>query len=150
MSATEQTIEVEAPIRTVYNQWTQFASFPKFMHGVERVDQKRDDLVHFVVRIGGHTVEYDAEITAQVPDKCVSWQSKAGRETGGEVRFEKIDDNHTRVHLKLGYEPVGPLENVADLVNVVGMQARNDLKRFKEFIESRGREEGAWRGTIRK
>ena len=100
MSATEQTIEVEAPIRTVYNQWTQFASFPKFMHGVERVDQKRDDLVHFVVRIGGHTVEYDAEITAQVPDKCVSWQSKAGRVVVGRPRPERTNSAPARALIK--------------------------------------------------
>jgi len=149
-SLREQSIDVEAPIRTVYNQWTQFESFPKFMHAVQQVEQKRDDLVHFTVSIGGHKVEYDAEITRQDPDRRVEWHSLAGRDTGGVVTFDPIDAQHTRVALYLEYAPEGPLEHVADLVNVVGMQAKKDLKRFKAFIEERGREEGAWRGKIDK
>jgi uncharacterized membrane protein len=150
MAHIERSIEVECPIRTVYNQWTQFESFPKFMHGVERVDQKKDDLVHFVVRIAGHRMEYDAEIVAQKPDRCIEWRSTTGRETGGVVSFERVDDKHTRVTLRLNYDPEGVLEKVGDLANVVGMQAKNDLTRFKEFIESSQHEEGAWRGKIEK
>jgi uncharacterized membrane protein len=147
-SGTGTSIEVDVPVRVAYNQWTQFEEFPKFMGGVQSVKQLDDDLVHFTVSVAGHTVEYDAQITEQVPDRRIVWESVDGRETGGNVTFQSLGPNRTKVTLSVCYEPKGVLEKIGDLVNVVGLQAKTDLARFKTFIEARGRETGEWRGVI--
>ncbi len=145
---TDTSIEVNVPIGVAYNQWTQFEEYPQFMGGVESVQQLEDDLVHWKVSVAGHTVEYDAKIVEQVPDSRIEWASVSGRDTGGHVTFDRLAPDRTRVTLHLRYSPEGLLEKVGELVNVVGMQAKADLARFKTFIESRGRETGQWRGVI--
>jgi uncharacterized membrane protein len=141
-------VVVDVPVRTAYNQWTQFEDFPKFMGGVEQVVQRGDDQVHFKINVGGHIVEYDARILEQVPDTRIVWQSTSGKETGGIVNFESLGHDRTRVTLTLGYAPEGALEKVGDLLNIVSLQTRRDLANFKKFIESQGAETGAWRGSI--
>jgi uncharacterized membrane protein len=148
-SQTSQSIVVDVPVRTVYNQWTQFEEFPKFMGGVEEVRQKGPEMTYFKVNVGGKTVEYDAKIVEQIPDKKIVWRSVAGKKTGGMVEFEPVGSNQTRVTLDLMYEPEGPLENIGDMAGMVSSRAKKDLEKFKEFIESRGVESGAWRGEIR-
>jgi uncharacterized membrane protein len=147
-SQSSHSIVVAVPIRTAYNQWTQFEEFPKFMGGVELVRQAGPDVVHFVVNIAGRRVEYDAQIVEQEPDQRIVWRSIAGKKTGGMVSFRPIDANHTEVTLDMMYEPEGVLENVGDLVGLVSMRTRSDLQNFKQFIESRREETGAWRGEI--
>jgi uncharacterized membrane protein len=139
---------VAVPIRTAYNQWTQFETFPQFMDGVERVEQKGPDMVYFVVNIAGRVVEFDAKIVEQEPERKIVWRSVSGKKTGGMVSFEPIDDNHTRVTLDMMYEPEGVLENVGDLIGLVTRRTRNDLDNFKRYIEARERETGGWRGEI--
>lgn len=147
-SQTSHTIEVDVPINTAYNQWTQFEEYPRFMGGVEQVVQRDPDTVYFKVNVAGRTVEYEADIVEQVPDKKIVWKSRHGKNTGGMVNFEPMGPNRTRVTLDMMYEPEGVLENVGDLLGLVARRTEQDLTNFKQFIESRGTETGSWRGEI--
>ncbi|MEW2514506.1 SRPBCC family protein [Streptomyces sp. NPDC046870] len=150
MSQVEESIEVNVPVSAAYNQWTQFEDFPQFMDGVERIEQRSDTLTHWVTKIGGVTREFDAAVTEQIPDERVAWTSVDGEaKQAGVVTFHYIDETTTKVMLQLDYEPEGLTETVGDKLGFVKRQATGDLKRFKEFIESRGgNETGAWRGQV--
>ncbi|MCZ2815753.1 SRPBCC family protein [Modestobacter sp. VKM Ac-2984] len=149
MANVEKSIDVDVPIRQAYDQWTQFESFPKFMNGVERITQLDDRHTHWVTKIGGVEREFDAEITEQHPDERVAWKSTDGEaKHAGVVTFHKISDNTTRVMVQLDWEPQGVVEKVGAAVGVDDRQISADVKRFKEFIESRGTETGAWRGDV--
>lgn len=148
MQTIEQSIEVNAPARTVYNQWTQFEEFPEFMEGVEEVRQLDDKRLHWVAEIAGHRHEWDAEIYEQVPDQQISWRSISGVPNEGTVRFEALPENRTRVHVRLSYEPQGALEKMGTAMGLASARVKGDLKNFKDFIESHGVETGGWRGEI--
>jgi uncharacterized membrane protein len=148
MSTVEKHIDVELPLSTVYNQWTQFEEFPEFMAGVERVTQLDDTHLHWVAEIAGTRREWDAEIVEQVPDERVAWRSLDGTGNAGVVTFLPVGPETTRVTLELVFEPEGITEQVGDKLGFVSKQAEGDLKRFKEFVESRGRETGGWRGQV--
>ena len=150
MAKIEKSIDVHVPVRTAYDQWTQFEEFPRFMEGVEEVRQLDDRRLHWRAKVGGKEEEWDAEITEQLPDERVAWRSTSGAENAGVVTFHHIDANTTRVMLQLEYDPEGVVENVGDALGVVSRRVEGDLKRFKEFIEGRGAETGAWRGEIRR
>jgi uncharacterized membrane protein len=147
MSTIEKTIEVDVPVRTVYDQWTQFESFPKFMEGVESIQQLDDKRLHWKAEIAGVQREWDAEIVDQTPDQRVTWRSTDGTTNSGTVSFAPAEAG-TRVTLHLEFEPEGIVEKAGDVLHVVDRRADGDLKRFKEFIESRGVETGEWRGQI--
>jgi len=148
MSSIEKSIEVEVPVRTAYNQWTQFEEFPRFMEGVERVEQLGDRRLHWRASVGGETLEWDAEISEQVPDQRIAWHSTDGAPNAGVVTFHRLSDDRTKIMLQLDYEPQGFTESLGDFFGVMSRRTEGDLERFKEFIESRGRETGAWRGEI--
>ncbi|CAN5896000.1 SRPBCC family protein [soil metagenome] len=149
MSAVEESIEVKVPVRTAYNQWTQFESFPLFMEGVEQVEQLSNDTLKWVAEIGGKKREWTAEITEQHPDHRVAWTSREGARNAGAVTFHKLGENESKVMLQLEYEPDGAVETAGDAVGLVKSRVKGDLERFKEFIESQGgRTTGAWRGEI--
>jgi ribosome-associated toxin RatA of RatAB toxin-antitoxin module len=148
VSTIEKTIDVDVPVRTAYNQWTQFEEFPRFMEGVERVEQRSDTMMHWVTRVGGVSREFDAQIVDQRPDQCVHWRSVDGPRQEGEVTFEPLDAGHTRVLLHMDFDPQGIVEKTGDVLGIVGRRAEGDLQRFKEFVEHRGVETGAWRGDI--
>ena len=148
MSTVEQSVEVKQPARTVYNQWTQFEEFPEFMEGVEEVRQLDDTHLHWKAEIAGKTKEWDARITEQIPDKRIAWTSEGGAHNAGVVTFHKIDDQTTKVMLQLEFEPDTVVEKAGDAVGLVKRRAKGDMERFKKFIESRGRESGAWRGEV--
>ena len=148
MARAASEIVVEAPLQQVYNQWTQFEEFPEFMENVEQVDQVDDRHLHWKAKIGGQEVEWDAEIEEQVPDDKITWRSTAGAMNAGLVRFDQVDAGRTQVHLEMSYEPEGVLQSLGDALGVVDRQVEGDLKRFKEFIEERGRASGGWRGEI--
>jgi len=149
MSSITESIDVDVPVRTAYDQWTQFEEFPQFMSGVERVDQLDEQRLHWVAKVGGKTKEWDAKITEQTPDQRVAWTATSGAENAGVVTFHRIDDSKTRVTVQMDVDPEGIVENVGDAVGVPNRQVKGDLERFKEFIESRGQETGAWRGEIK-
>ena len=148
MSTVEKSIDVEVPVRTAYDQWTQFESFTNFMEGVDRIDQVSDTRTHWVTSIGGVKREFDAEITEQHPDERVAWTSVDGPKHAGVVTFHRLDESKTRVMLQMDYEPEGLVENVGDKLGIVGRRAEGDLERFKKFIEERGTQTGAWRGDV--
>ena len=148
MANIEKSIDVEAPIASVYDQWTQFEEFPSFMEGVEEIRQIDDTHTHWRTKIAGREKEIDAAITEQIPDERIAWTSQEGPEHAGVVTFHHIDDTKTRVMLQLDYEPEGAVEKVGDLLGVVERRVKGDLERFKELIEARGTESGAWRGEV--
>ncbi|MFF8659360.1 MULTISPECIES: SRPBCC family protein [Streptomyces] len=149
MSQVEESIEVDVPVRTAYNQWTQFETFPEFMEGVERIEQRTDKLTHWVTKVGGVEREFDATITEQIPDERVAWTTVDGEaKQAGVVTFHRLDDARTKVMLQMDYDPEGLAETVGDKLGFVKRQVAGDLKRFKKFIEQRGGETGAWRGAV--
>ena len=148
MAKIEESIDVDVPISVAYNQWTQFEDFPKFMQGVEEVKQLDDTRLRWVANIKGQRTEWYAKITEQVPDQRIAWTSEGGTFTSGVVTFNSQEDENTRVQLEMEYAPEGIVEEVGDKLGFVSRQVEGDLKRFKEFVESRGRETGAWRGTV--
>lgn len=148
MTTIEKSIEVAAPLSSVYNQWTQFESFPSFMEGVKSVKQIDDQRLHWVAEIGGVEREWDAQITHQIPDQKIAWKSTSGAKNGGVVRFERLAEGRTNVMLEVSFEPRGLVENIGDALGLVSLRVAGDLKRFKAFMEGRKRATGAWRGKI--
>jgi len=141
-------IDVDVPVSTAYNQWTQFETFPKFMEGVERIDQITPTKTHWVTKIAGVEREFDAEITEQHPDERVAWTTENGTHQSGVVTFHRISDTTTRVTLQLDHDPQGLLETVGDALGIVQRRVKGDLENFKSFIEKRGVEEDGWRGDV--
>ncbi|TAH38749.1 MAG: SRPBCC family protein [Planctomycetota bacterium] len=148
MAEVETSIDVDVPVRVAYNQWTQFEDFPQFMEGVKAVQQLDAKRLLWRASIGGKDVEWTAEITEQVPDQVIAWRSTSGARNHGTVRFAPQGSGETRVTLHLEYEPVGAMESTGSALGLVSARIEGDLKRYKGFIESRGRETGAWRGTV--
>jgi uncharacterized protein (TIGR02271 family) len=148
MGLSTHSIEVNAPLRAVYNQWTQFEEFPRFMEGVEEVRQEDRKRLFWRAKIGGKVKEWEAEITEQVPDQRIAWESVDGSSNSGTITFEKIDADRTRVNATLGYEPEGLLEKTGDALGIPSGRIEEDLKRFRDYIEERGRETGGWRGQV--
>ena len=144
----EKSIEVNVPVSTAYNQWTQFEEFPQFMGGVQEVRQLDDKRMHWVAEIAGVKREWDATILEQVPDQKVAWAATEGATNAGAVYFQPVGPDRTMVRLSLEYEPEGLLEQVGDKLNVIEKRAEADLEKFKAYIESRGVETGAWRGSV--
>jgi uncharacterized membrane protein len=148
MSTIEQSIEIQAPLTTVYNQWTQFEEFPRFMDGVEQVEQRDDTHLRWVAEFGGSRHEWDAEITEQKPDERVAWRNTDGTDNAGVVTFHRIDDDTTRVMVQMDFVPEGVKERIGDALGAPDRRVQGDLERFKEMIEARGGESGAWRGEV--
>jgi uncharacterized membrane protein len=149
MSTVVASVDVEVPVETAYNQWTQFETFPSFMGGVESVRQVDDRHLHWKARIGAVRREFDTEITEQRPDERIAWRSTDGRvRTSGVVLFCRIDDHACRVNVHLTWEAKGLVEHVAGALGLDRRRVRADLSRFKAFIQERGRETGRWRGTV--
>ena len=149
MATIEQSIEVGQPLRTVYNQWTQFEEFPRFMEGIERVEQLDDRRLHWVADFGGSRHEWDAEITEQVPDQRVAWRSTDGKTNAGEVSFRPAESgDKTEVTVLMQWEPEGLKEKVGGVLGFDDRRVKGDLERFKDLIESRRVETGAWRGEV--
>jgi uncharacterized membrane protein len=143
----EESIEVDVPVATAYNQWTQFEEFPRFMEGVESVRQVDDTHLHWVASVGGKTVAWDAKITEQHPDERVAWTATSGKRNGGVVTFHRLSDTSCKVVVQLEFEPDGVLERVGSAVGADQRRVKGDLSRFKELVESRGAS-GAWRGEV--
>jgi uncharacterized membrane protein len=148
MSTIEQSIDVAVPVRTAYNQWTQFEDFPRFMEGVEEVRQLDDTHLRWRTKVGGREQEFDAEITEQRPDERIAWNATRGADQAGVVTFHRVDDAQTRIMLQLEAEPDGAVEKAGDALGVLKRRVKGDLERFKEMIEARGAETGAWRGEV--
>jgi uncharacterized membrane protein len=149
VSTVTESVDVDVPVRTAYNQWTQFEEYPRFMDGVQQISQLDATHTHWKTEIGGVKREFDAEITEQLPDERVAWKSTEGEKQAGVVTFHRLDDSRTRVTVQMDYEPQGIVEKAGSAVGVVGHQVKGDLRRFKDYIENRdGVETGAWRGQV--
>jgi|SRR5690606_19921433 len=149
MAQVIETIDVDVPVTTAYDQWTQFESFPHFMSMVKSITQTTDETTHWVVNIGGQEREFEAKITEQIPDERIAWNSIGGDDNhAGVVTFHKLSDAQTRVTVQLDWEPQGALEKAGEVLGFDDRAIKSDMKKFKEFIESRGTETGAWRGQI--
>ena len=148
MERIEKTVEVACPVRTVYNQWTQFEEFPRFMAGVKRVEQLDETHLHWHAEIWGKDKEWDSEITEQKPEERVAWRNTDGKDNAGVVTFHKIDSATTRVMVQMDWAPEGIKEKLGSALGADDRRVRGDLERFKEVIESRGAETGGWRGEV--
>ena len=148
MASIEKSIEVDVPVRTAYDQWTQFEDFPSFMEGVKEVRQLDDKHLLWRAEILGRDVEWTADILQQIPDQRIAWHSTSGARNGGSVTFVPMGTAKTRLHLTIDYEPNGAAEATASAIGLVSNRVERDLERFKKFIEERGRATGQWRGEI--
>jgi uncharacterized membrane protein len=148
MSKIEESIDVQVPVSTAYNQWTQFEEFPTFMEGVKSVKQLDDVTLHWTAEVGGQERDWEAKITEQIPDERIAWTSTTGTGNAGVVTFHTIDPTTTRIMLQLEVYPQDWKEKVGDWLQIPRLRVKGDLKRFKGYIESRGTETGAWRGEV--
>jgi uncharacterized membrane protein len=148
MERIEKTFEIDVPVRTVYNQWTQFEDFPRFMDGVKEVRQLDDTHLHWRASFAGKEKEWDSEITEQVPDQRIAWRSTSGVPNAGAVNFEPLNQGRTRVMVTMEYEPQGMMEKAGDAVGLVSHRLEDAVEKFKDLVESRGAETGAWRGEV--
>ena len=148
MSQITESIDVRVPVTTAYNQWTQFEEFPRFMEGVEKVHQLDDTHLRWVAEVAGKREEWEAEITEQRPDERVAWAARGGKGNAGVVTFHRVNDDETRVTVHMDWQPEGVLENVGATLGLDDRQVSRDLGRFKELVEQRGTESGAWRGEV--
>ncbi|HEY2669856.1 MAG TPA: SRPBCC family protein [Rugosimonospora sp.] len=148
MSSVTESVDVAVPVRTAYDQWTQFEDFPHFMEDVEEVQQVDDQMTHWRVKMAGVTREFDARITEQLPDERVAWSSTAGPRQAGVVTFHRLDADHTRVTAQMELTPEGMAESVGDKAGMIKRRVKGDLDRFRAFIEDRGSATGSWRGEV--
>lgn len=148
MSTITESVDVKVDVSTAYNQWTQFESFPRFMDGVDEIRQLDDTHTHWTISVAGAKRVFDATITEQIPDERVAWKSDSGPTHAGVITFHRIDEDTTRVTAQMDIDPEGFVENVADKLGILDRKVKGDMERFKAFIESRGQETGAWRGSV--
>jgi uncharacterized membrane protein len=149
MSQIEESIEVDVPVDVAYNQWTQFEEFPRFMADVDRIEQIDDTHTRWVVSYGGKTEEFDATITEQIPDTRVAWKSTSGPAHAGVVDFHRLSDTRTQLMVVMDTEAEGFAEKAGEMLGIARRRVQKSLEQFKELIESRGSETGAWRGEVR-
>jgi uncharacterized membrane protein len=148
MAHVEQSIEVNVPVSTAYNQWTQFESFPQFMEGVKQVGQQDDTHLVWTAEIGGEERTWTAEITRQEPDRLIAWRSVEGKQNDGQVSFEPISADSSRVSAEFDLDTEGFKESLGDALGFIDRRVKADLERFKDFVEERGAATGAWRGEV--
>jgi uncharacterized membrane protein len=148
MANVTEAIDVDVPVTTAYNQWTQFEEFPRFMDGVERVEQLTDDRLHWVAEIGGKRAEWYARITEQHPDERVAWTAEAGKGLSGVVTFHRLEQDKTRVTAQIEWEPEGVMEHVGSALGFDDRQVKEDLEHFRDLMQANQVESGAWRGEI--
>ena len=148
MASIQESIDVQVPLSTVYNQWTQFEEFPQFMEGVKSVSQLDDTHLRWVAEAGGQEHEWTAEITEQHPDERVAWKAIAGHGNSGVVTFHRLGEGETRVTVQMEHEPEGMMETLGSALGADSRRVQGDLERFKDLIEGRGAESGAWRSEV--
>jgi uncharacterized membrane protein len=148
MESIKESIDVNIPVSTAYDQWTQFEQFPKFMEGVESVTQIDDTHLRWAANVGGARREWEAEIVEQVPEQKIVWRATSGNGPNGIVTFEPLGPESTLITVEMSYEPDGLKEQLGAKVGVDSRQVAADLKRFKQLVETLGAETGAWRGEV--
>jgi uncharacterized membrane protein len=144
-----EAIEVSVPVSMAYNQWTQFEDFPLFMAGVDHVQQLDDTRLRWSATVAGKSAEWDAKILEQHRDRQISWISDDGKPTRGTITFEELAPARTLVRVSMSYRAEGVAEAAGSAVGLDSRRVRGDLDRFKELIEGRAADSGAWRGEIK-
>jgi uncharacterized membrane protein len=148
MASVTESVDVGVPVSTAYNQWTQFEEFPRFMDGVEQVEQLDAMRLHWVAEVGGKRAEWYARITEQHPDERIAWTAEGGKGLSGVVTFHHLSDDRSRVTVQMEWQPEGVVETVGAALGYDSRQVKEDLERFRDMIEARGVETGAWRGEV--
>jgi uncharacterized membrane protein len=148
MASIQESIDLQAPLSTVYNQWTQFEEFPQFMEGVKSVSQLDDTHLRWVAEAGGQEHQWTAEITEQHPDERVAWKAIEGHGNSGVVTFHRLGETETRVTVQMEHETEGIMESLGSALGADSRRVQGDLERFKDLVEGRGVESGAWRGEV--
>jgi uncharacterized membrane protein len=148
METVKESIDVNVPVSTAYNQWTQFEEFPKFMDGIEAVEQIDDTRLRWVAEVSGERREWRAEIVEQKPDQKIAWRAVDGNGPNGIITFEPLGEERTLVTAEMSYEPEGLKETLGAKIGLDSRQVREDIQRFKELVEALGTETGAWRGEV--
>ena len=148
MTVIHKSIDVDVPVRTAYDQWTQFEEFPRFLEGVKEVRQLDDKRIYWQAEILGKKVEWEAEIIQQIPDQRITWRSISGAENGGSIAFLPLTSDRTRIEIHMEFKPGGATESLGTAFGIVAARIEGDLQRFQSFIESRQRATGEWRGEI--
>ncbi|MCI0157214.1 SRPBCC family protein [Leifsonia shinshuensis] len=149
MAAVTESIDVDVPVTTAYNQWTQLESFPRFLEEVDEIRQVDDTTNHWRVTIGGATREFDTVITEQHPDERIAWKSVAGDVAhAGVVTFHRLSDTSTRVTVQFDWTPGSVLEKAGAVLGVDDHAVMKDLHNFKTYIEDQPVETGSWRGEV--
>src|SRR5262249_26315088 len=134
MARVERHVDINVPVSTAYNQWTQFESFPEFMDGIEEVRQIDNTHLYWVAEIGVRIFDWYATIVRQERDHIIAWESDTGVKNDGIIEFDEIDDDHCRLSLTMDYEPRDLIENIGDEMGFVERRVDGDLDRFKHFI----------------
>ncbi|QKW03610.1 SRPBCC family protein [Streptomyces sp. NA02536] len=143
-------IDVGVPLRTAYDQWTQYQDFSTFAKGVKSANKSDDTTSDWQAKIWWSNRSWKAKTTEQVPDDRIAWSSEGAKgTTKGVVSFHSLGDNLTRVLLVIEYYPSGFFEKTGNIWRAQGRRARLDLKHFVRFITIKGEAEDSWRGEIR-
>ncbi|MFI2378540.1 SRPBCC family protein [Streptomyces sp. NPDC018964] len=143
-------IDVGVPLRTAYDQWTQYQDFSTFAKGVKSADKSDDTTSDWQAKIWWSNRSWKAKTTEQVPDDRIAWSSEGAKgTTRGVVSFHRLADNLTRVLLVIEYYPSGLFEKTGNIWRAQGRRARLDLKHFARFITLKGEAQDSWRGEIR-
>ncbi|WP_369195021.1 SRPBCC family protein [Streptomyces djakartensis] len=143
-------IDVGVPLRTAYDQWTQYQDFSTFAKGVKSASRDDDTHSDWQAKIWWSNRSWKAKTTEQIPDDRIAWTSEGAKgTTKGVVSFHRLTDNLTRVLLVIEYYPSGFFEKTGNIWRAQGRRARLDLKNFVRFITIKGEAEDGWRGEIR-
>jgi uncharacterized membrane protein len=146
LTSIESSVEVGVPARTAYNQWTQFEEFPRIMPRFEAASQVDDSHVQLRERLAGKPRSWVMEICEQIPDKRIAWTSSEGPRNSGAVTFHRLDDDRCKVMFQMEFE--AGEDGPATYFALAREGVERDLLGFKEFLERKGKETGAWRGAI--
>ncbi|MET9988198.1 SRPBCC family protein [Streptomyces mutabilis] len=143
-------VDVGVPLRTAYDQWTQYQDFSTFAKGVKSANRADDTSSDWQLKVFWSNRSWKAKTTEQVPDDRISWTSEGAKgTTKGVVSFHKLADNLTRVILVIEYYPKGLFEKTGNIWRAQGRRARLDLKNYVRHITLKGEADDGWRGEIR-
>lgn len=148
MKTIECGVELNFPVREVYNQWTQFETYPLFMSGVEEVRQIDDKNLYWLVKVAGVERGFQARIVEQIPDQRIAWESTSGPDHSGIVVFSALETSRTQVRVHLTWDPDGIVEKIGAAIRFDDAEVQSSLDEFKRLMNENGFATGSWRGKI--
>jgi len=136
MAEHSATVTIGAPVHQVYELYTHFNDYPKFMSFVKEVTYLDDEHSHWVVDVVG-THEWDAVNDGWIPDRQIGWRSVDGLPNSGSVRFEPSGEG-TRLTVDISYEPpaglLGQIGEALGAGNEFERRLQRDLQHFAEMV----------------